>query len=94
MVHKSKRAEVQKEGRFRVPVESTTLASAGHDANSATLELQFRSGAVYRYFAVPQRVFEDLLQAKSKGLYFNQNIRDKYPYNLVQDAAGVTHPIR
>jgi hypothetical protein len=59
----------------RVPVESTTLVSAGHDANSATLELQFRSGAVYRYFGVPQRVFQDLLQAESKGVYFNQNIR-------------------
>ena len=32
----------------RVLVDSTTLASAGHEARSAIVELQCRSGAVYR----------------------------------------------
>jgi KTSC domain len=70
----------------RMLVESTTLGSAGHDAQSAVLELQFRNGAVYQYFLVPQRVYRDLLCADSKGGYFNQNIRGRYPYQRVQDA--------
>ena len=65
-------------------VESTTLRSAGHDAQLAVLELQFRNGAVYRYLLVPQKVYRDLRGASSKGGYFNQNIRGRYPYQRVQ----------
>lgn len=69
-----------------VLVESTTLASAGHDAREAVLELQFRNGAVYQYFRVPAAVYRDLLWAPSKGIYFNRNIRGRYPYRLIQNA--------
>ena len=71
----------------RAFVESTTLRSAGHDAQSAVLELQFRNGAVYQYLLVPPKVYRDLLEARSKGGYFNQNIRGRYPYQRVQDAS-------
>jgi hypothetical protein len=73
----------------RAFVESTTLRSAGHDAQSAVLELQFRNGAVYRYLLVPQRVYRDLLGARSKGGYFNQNIRGRYPYQRLQGASSL-----
>ena len=63
----------------RAFVESTTLRS-GHDPKSAVVELQFRNGAVYRYFLVPQQVYRGLMGAPSKGGYFNQNIRGRYPY--------------
>jgi hypothetical protein len=62
------------------------LAAAGHDLRAAVLELQFRTGAVYQYFLVPPRIYRDLLGATSKGSYFNQNIRGKYPYRRVQGA--------
>ena len=74
---------------LHVLVESTTLASAGHDASSAVLELQFRNGAVYQYFSVPRGVFQSLLRAASKGGFFNQNIRGRYSYKLIQ---AVPHP--
>jgi KTSC domain len=35
----------------RAFVESTTLRSAGHDAQTAVLELQFQNGAVYHVSA-------------------------------------------
>ena len=70
----------------RVLVDSTTLGSAGHDAQSAVLELQFRSGAVYQYFFVPPRVYQDLLSARSKGAYFNQSIRGKYRFQRIRSA--------
>jgi hypothetical protein len=72
----------------RAFVESTTLRSAGHDAQSAVLELQFCNGVVYRYLLVPQRVYRDLLDARSKGRYFSQNIRGRYPYQRVQGASS------
>jgi len=73
-----------------VRVESTTLRSAGHDAQSAVLELQFRNGAIYHYFLVPRRVYRRLLQADSKGGYFNQNIRSRYPYECIQRPSPLT----
>jgi len=69
----------------RTFVESSTLRSAGHDVQSAVLELQFHSGAVYQYGLVPRSVYRDLLGAPSKGGYFNQNIRGRYPYQRVQE---------
>jgi hypothetical protein len=76
----------------RVFVESTTLGSAGHDAQSTILELQFRNGAVYQYFRVPPRIYCDLLRADSKGGYFNQNIRGKYPYQRIQNITTASRP--
>jgi len=67
----------------RVLVDSSTLAAAGHHAQSAVLELQFRNGAIYQYFLVPRRVYRDLLWASSKGRYFHQNIRGRYPYQRI-----------
>lgn len=74
----------------RTLVESSTLRSAGHDDQAAVLELQFRNGAVYHYGLVPRSVYRDLLEARSKGGYFNQNIRGRYPYQRVQEPSS--HP--
>jgi hypothetical protein len=46
----------------------------------AILDLEFRSGAIYRYFAVPPAVVEGLLAAQSKGVYFNTYIRNHFRY--------------
>jgi hypothetical protein len=43
------------------------------------LTLWFTSGGQgYDYYHVPQRVFDGLLGASSKGRYFNAYIRDQY----------------
>ena len=39
-----------------------------------------RGGAVCRYFAVPATVFDSLIAAESKGVYFNRNIRNRVRY--------------
>jgi hypothetical protein len=64
----------------RVPVQSSLLASIGYSPVHATLDLEFRSGAFYRYFMVPNDVIEGLMVAESKGAYFNLNIRARFPY--------------
>ena len=61
----------------RIAVESSLLSSVGY-SSAATLELEFLSGAIYRYFAVPQTVFEGLIAAASKGAYFNRNVRGRF----------------
>jgi len=60
-------------------VESSVLASVAYGRDH-TLQLGFRSGAVYRYFDVPPTVFRALLSAESKGTYFNRSIRNRFRY--------------
>ncbi len=59
----------------RVAVQSRSLASLAYDHNQAILQIEFRDGTVYQYFHVPRQTYQDLLQADSKGTYFNRHIR-------------------
>ena len=68
----------------RVTVESSSLVSIGFAREARVLEIEFRSGAIYRYLGVPQTVFEALKKAESKGRYFAQSIRGKYEFQRVE----------
>jgi hypothetical protein len=63
----------------RQPLRSSVLRSAGYDPATAELELEFISGDVYRYFAIPPSLHRALLEAESPGAFFNQNINEHYP---------------
>ncbi len=66
-------------------VESTTLLTVSYDEARELLQLEFCSRAVYQYFGVPAAVHQSLLAAPSKGRYFNQAIRGRFPYRLIPD---------
>ena len=59
---------------------SSALTDARYDAQTRDLDVWFVSGRRYRYFNVPPQVYESLIRADSKGMFFNANIRDKYVY--------------
>ncbi len=67
-----------------MPVDSTSLVSIGFAREARILELEFRSGAIYRYHGVPPTVFDELKKAESKGRYFAQSIRGKYPFHRME----------
>jgi hypothetical protein len=58
---------------------SSLLASMQYSLD-AILTLEFRSGAIYRYFAVPPAIVEGLIAAESKGAYFNRHLRNHFRY--------------
>jgi lysyl-tRNA synthetase class 2 len=62
----------------RRSVESSAIASAGYDARSRMLEIEYAGGGVYRYFGVPQRTYELLLRADSRGTFVNRRIKPYY----------------
>jgi len=66
-------------------VESTTLVTVSYDEARELLQLEFCSRAIYQYFSVPAAVHQWLLDASSKGRYFNQAIRGHFPYHLISD---------
>jgi len=43
------------------------------------MKIQFVQGPAYDYCGVPEAVFNGLLRASSKGTYYNDHIRDRYP---------------
>jgi len=65
---------------------SSVIRDYDYDADIQQLEITFVSGKVYVYSAVPENVFEDFLAARSKGEFFNANIRDAYAYREVTPA--------
>jgi hypothetical protein len=70
-------------------VESTTLATVAYDEARKLLQLEFCSRAVNLYFGVPAAVHHALLSAPSKGRYFNQSIRGRFPYRPILDFDAV-----
>jgi len=62
----------------REPVQSRALRSVGYDRDAHTLELEFASGTLYRYFDVPEFTHRALMHAKSKGHFFQTSIDRKF----------------
>ncbi|HXM42809.1 MAG TPA: KTSC domain-containing protein [Bryobacteraceae bacterium] len=53
--------------------------------NQSLLEVEFRDGARYRFFAAPASCFQQLLASDSKGRHFNNNIRNRFGFQCVAD---------
>ena len=53
-------------------------------------------GRRYKFSGVPEFLYEALRDAESRGRFFNQSIRGRYPSRRVDPAAGKTRhqPIR
>ncbi|MDD2440037.1 MAG: KTSC domain-containing protein [Methanosarcinaceae archaeon] len=64
-------------------VISSNLKSVGYDEGIQTLEIEFNSGGIYRYFGVPKYVYINLMSASSHGKYFHQYIKDNYRWSKV-----------
>jgi KTSC domain len=75
------------------PVASSLLASVAYDADHCILQLEFHSGAVYRYFDVPLSIYQQLMAADSKGSYFNHSIRGCFLHKFVLKAEPAHLPL-
>ena len=64
-------------------LSSSVIASVGYDDRAAMLEVEFRSGEVYRYLDVDPDDADDLLGAESPGAYLNEWIKPRYRYEHV-----------
>lgn len=49
-----------------------------------SLSIYFKNGRSYRYFDVPEELFEEFIKAKSKGKFFHKYISKRYEYELVK----------
>jgi hypothetical protein len=68
----------------RVTVDSSLMASVEYDDRRAILQVEFRDGSIYQYLDVPIQSYQELLQAESKGAYFNHHIRAIFTCTLLR----------
>lgn len=64
-------------------VESSMITSFGYDATISTLEIEFKNGAVWQYFDVPESVYYEMKSADSCGKFFHENIKGQYSESQV-----------
>ena len=61
-----------------ISVRSSVISAIDYDADLLILYIKFTSGAIYKYYRVPESVFNGLVNARSKGTYFNLRIKERY----------------
>ena len=59
-----------------IPVDSSAIRAVGYDGSTLTVE--FHTGRTYDHPGVPYSVYEGLMQAPSKGSFYNSYIRGRY----------------
>jgi len=59
------------------PVQSTSICEIGYKRR--TMNVRFNNGRVYEFKKVPRARFDEFSHSHSKGVFFNQNIKNIYP---------------
>lgn len=57
---------------------SSAVKRAEYNPETRRLTLWFPEGHPYDFCRVPQSIYDGLCNARSKGTYYNDHIRDKY----------------
>jgi len=59
----------------RLAVLSSTIRAVTYDRHTATLDVEFHGGGIYRYTSVSLAVYERFVLASSKGSFFDEHIK-------------------
>jgi hypothetical protein len=62
-----------------INVYSSAIRAVGYDPASQRMRIAFVDGHSYDFCRVPSNIFDRLLHSSSKGGYYNQYIKDRYP---------------
>jgi len=62
-------------------VKSSNIKSIGYE--NENLIVEYLSGTRYLYKKVPVQLYEQFLEAESKGRFMNSNIKGKFEYEKV-----------
>ena len=62
-------------------VTSSNIEAIGYDPDSMELHVSFlKSGQTYVYYNVEPWIFDEFMQADSKGTYLNSQIKGRFDY--------------
>jgi hypothetical protein len=67
-----------------LPIESSVMTAIEYDEAAAELDITFTGGKIYRYRNVPVEIYAGLLDADSKGRFFNETIKEAFAFAEVK----------
>jgi hypothetical protein len=59
---------------------SAVIDAYDYNVDTETLTVRYRSGKVYNYLQVPEKVYKEMRATTAKGIFLNKNIKRKYPF--------------
>jgi len=72
-----------------VTKNSTTLRKVDYNQTERSLDIEFRTGNVYRYYTVPPQIWKAfqicIENAGSAGQFFNEYIKDQFEFEKLKD---------
>ncbi|HEY4286679.1 MAG TPA: KTSC domain-containing protein [Puia sp.] len=63
---------------------SSVVKAINYDAPSHTLRIVYVSGSIYDYKEVPEKVYEKMRTASSKGEFLNTKIKGLYSFQKIK----------
>lgn len=73
---------VKREEPEWIDVSSSCIQAVRFDRSQSCLYIRFTSHSVYQYEGFNSELFQDFLNANSKGQFFNRYIKEEFPYSL------------
>lgn len=68
---------------LKVYVDSSNLVWVNYNKATKVLTVSFKNGSVYEYYNVPEDIYNNLLDAPSKGSYHAKNIKYSFEYKKI-----------
>lgn len=62
---------------------SSVISSMHYFPDKSILRIRFVSGLIYDYLQVPEKTYEEMKKAFSKGTYLNQKIKNRFQFRKV-----------
>ena len=64
----------------KIKANSSNLESFWYDKEKKMLTVEFKNGSVYEYLEVPEKVFNEMRVAESKGKFLNKYIKNVFKF--------------
>jgi hypothetical protein len=64
-------------------LNSSRIKKVGYIDSEATLIVVFKNNSTYEYLSVPKSIYINLVNSRSAGKFFEQNIKGKYLFEKV-----------
>jgi len=68
----------------RKRLNASNIRSAGYDARSRVLEIEFSNGGITQYTGVSEETYRRLMNAPSPGSYFQDQIEESFTAKRVR----------
>ena len=63
---------------------SSVVAAIRYDEKTSRLRVIFQSGSIYDYLNVPEKIYDEMKKASSKGEILNKKIKPNYQFEKIR----------